>query len=144
MNAIAAKCFAGVVALLVIVAGLLYVRELRAELAGALDTVKRTKDDLATRDETIRHLRSDAADKAKQQLKLDADRNSIDTKLAGIRDEIRRYNNESADFRAWAAGALPADVIRMHTSPALVGAADYLARVPGGDTLHAAGDGTDH
>jgi LysB family phage lysis regulatory protein len=144
MKAIAAKLVAGVVALLVIVAGVLYVRELRAELAGAQDSAKRAKDDLAARDETIRRLQDNAVDKANQQRKLDADRTSIDAKLAGIRDEIRRYNNESAEFRAWAAGALPADVIRMHTSPALTGAADYLARVPGGDALHTAGDGADH
>ena len=143
MNAIAAKLVACVVALLVIVAGVMYVRELRAELAGAQDTAKRAKEDLAARDETIRRLQDNAADKANQQRKLDADRTSIDAKLAGIRDEIRRYNNESAEFRAWAAGALPADVVRMHTSPALIGAADYLARVPGGDALHAAGDGAD-
>jgi LysB family phage lysis regulatory protein len=144
MKAIAAKLVAVVVALLVIVAGVLYVRELRAELAGAQDSAKRAKDDLAARDETIRRLQDNAVDKANQQRKLDADRTSIDAKLAGIRDEIRRYNNESAEFRAWAAGALPADVIRMHTSPALTGAADYLARVPGGDALHTAGDGADH
>ncbi|MFM0642070.1 Rz-like lysis system protein LysB [Paraburkholderia metrosideri] len=143
MKAIAAKCIASVVALLVIVAGVLYVRELRAELAGAQDTAKRAKDDLAGRDETIRHLQDDATDKAKQQRKLDADRNSIDARLAGIRGEIRNYNNENAEFRAWAAGALPADVVRMHTSPALTGAADYLARVPGGDAVHAAGVSAD-
>ncbi|MFM0086739.1 Rz-like lysis system protein LysB [Paraburkholderia sediminicola] len=148
MNAFAARLVArvvaGVVAVLVIVAGVQYVCELRAELAGAKDTARRAKDDLAGRDETIRHLQDDAAEKANQQRKLDADRNSIDAKLAGIRDEIRRYNNESAEFRAWAAGALPADIVRMHTSPALTGAAGYLARVPGGDALHAAGNGPDH
>jgi LysB family phage lysis regulatory protein len=144
MNAIAAKFVAGVVALLAIAAGVQYVGVLRAELAGAQDTAKRAKDELAARDETIRRLQDNAADKADQQRKLDADRTNIDGRLAGIRDEIRRHINESAEFRAWAAGALPADVVRMHTSPALVGAADYLARVPGGDALHAAGDGTDH
>ncbi|MFM0399044.1 Rz-like lysis system protein LysB [Paraburkholderia aspalathi] len=144
MNALAAKFVVGVVAVLVVVAGVQYVRELRAELGGAQDAAKRAKDDLAGRDETIRHLQDDAADKANQQRKLDADRNSIDAKLASIRDEIRRYNNESAELRAWAAGVLPADVVRMHASPALTGAADYLARVPGGDALHAAGDGADH
>ena len=144
MNPIVAKFLAGVVALLAIAAGAQYVRELRAELAGAQDTAKRAKDDLAARDQTIRHLQDDATNKANQQRKLDADGNSIDAKLAGIRDEIRRYNIENAELRAWAAGALPADVVRMHSSPALVGAADYLARVPGGDALHAAGDGPDH
>lgn len=143
MRAIAAKCIAGVVVLLAIVASVLYVRALRAELAGAQDTAKRAKDDLVARVETIRRLQDDAAEKAKQQRKLDADRDSIDTRLAGIRDEIRRYNNENAEFRAWAAAVLPADVVRMHTSPALTGAADYLARVPGGDALHAAGVGSD-
>ena len=139
-----ARVVAGVVALLLIVAGVQYVRELRAELGGAQDAAKRAKDDLAGRDETIRHLQDNAADKARQQRKLDADRNGIDAKLAGIRDEIRRYNHESAEFRVWAAGALPADIVRMHTSPALTGAADYLAGVPGGDALHVAGDGPDH
>ncbi|CAE6754899.1 Rz-like lysis system protein LysB [Paraburkholderia haematera] len=148
MNAFAARLVArvvaGVVAVLLIVAGVQYVRGLRAELGGAQDAAKRAKDDLAGRDETIRHLQDDAADKARQQRKLDADRNGIDAKLAGIRDEMRRYNNESAELRAWAAGALPADIVRMHASPALTGAADYLARVPGGDAVHAAGDGTDN
>lgn len=144
MNPLIAKFLAGVVALQAIAAGVQYVRELRTELAGAQDTAKRAKDDLAARDETIRRLQGDAADKAKQQRKLDADRNSIDGRLAGIRDEIRRYIDENAELRAWAAGALPADVVRMHTSPALTGAADYLAGVSGGDALHVAGDGTDH
>lgn len=144
MNAIAAKLVAGVVALLAITAGVLYVRELRAELVGAQLEAKQSKDDLADRDEIIRSLRADATAKAAQQRKLDADKSAIDNKLAGIRDEIRRYNNGNAEFRAWAAAALPADVVRMHTSPALTGAADYLARMPGGDTLHAAGVSADH
>jgi LysB family phage lysis regulatory protein len=68
----------------------------------------------------------------------------IDVKLADIQGDIRKLTDENAEFRAWASGALPADVIRMHTTPALTGAADYLARVPGGDTLHDAGDGSSH
>jgi LysB family phage lysis regulatory protein len=144
MNAIAAKLVAGAVALLAIAAGLLYVRELRAELAGVQLETSQAKADLAARDQTIRRLQDDAADKASQQRKLDADRSAIDTRLAGIQGDIRRLTDENAEFRAWASGALPADVIRMHTSPALSGAADYLARVPGGDTLHAASDDTDH
>jgi LysB family phage lysis regulatory protein len=144
MNAIAAKLIAGAVALLAITTGVLYVRELRAELVSALLEASQAKGDLVARDETIRHLQDDAADKAKQQRKLDADRNGIDAKLAGIQGDMRKLTDENAELRAWASGALPADVIRMHTSPALTGAADYLARVPGGDTLHAAGDSTGH
>ncbi|WP_175772696.1 Rz-like lysis system protein LysB [Paraburkholderia phenazinium] len=144
MNAIAVRLVASAVALLAIVAGVLYVRELRSGLAGAQLEASQAKGDLAARDETIRRLQDDAADKAKQQRKLDADRTGIDTKLAGIQHDVRKPTDENAEFRAWASGALPADVIRMHTSPPLTGAADYLARVPGGDTLHAAGDDTDH
>jgi LysB family phage lysis regulatory protein len=144
MNSISAKLVAGAVALLAIAAGLLYVRELRTELASTQLEASQVKGDLAARDETIRRLEDDAADKATQQRKLDADRSAIDTRLAGIQDDIRRLTDENAEFRAWASGALPADVIRMHTSPALTGAADYLARVPGGDTLHPAGDGSGH
>ena len=144
MNAITAKLIAGAVALLAIATGMLYVRELRAELASAQLETSQAKGDLATRDETIRRLQDDAADKAKQQRKLDADRNGIDAKLAGIQGDIRKLTDENAEFRAWASGDLPADVIRMHTSPALTGAADYLARMPGGDTLHAPGDDTGH
>jgi LysB family phage lysis regulatory protein len=144
MNAIAAKLVAGAVALLAIAAGVLYVRELRAELASMQLEASQAKGDLADRDETIRRLQDDAADKAKQQRKLDADRNGIDAKLAGIQGDIRKLTDENAEFRAWASGALPADVIRMHTSPAFTGATDYLARVPGSDTLHPAGDDTEH
>lgn len=144
MNAIAAKLISGAVALLAIAAGVLDVRALRAELASTQLEASQAKADLAARDQTIRRLQDDASEKAKQQRKLDADRNGVDAKLAGIRGDIRKLTDENAEFRAWASGALPADVIRMHTSPALTGAADYLARVPGGDTLHAASDDTDH
>ncbi|MFP3183958.1 MAG: Rz-like lysis system protein LysB [Paraburkholderia sp.] len=144
MNAIAGKLVAAAVALLAFVAGVLYVRELRTGLTAAQLEASQARDDLAARDETIRRLQGDAADKAKQQRKLDADRNGIDAKLTGIQGEIRKLTDENAELRAWASAALPADVVRMHTSPALTGAADYLTRVSGGDTLHAAGDDTGH
>ncbi len=144
MNATVAKGVAGVVLVFVLEGGYQYVRALHGRVTIAEQQARDARQGTADRDAIIKRLLTDDRDKADQQRKLDADRNSIDAKLAGIRDEIRRYNNESAEFRAWAAGALPADVVRMHTSPALTGATDYLARVPGGDALHAAGDGTDH
>ncbi|MFM0644998.1 Rz-like lysis system protein LysB [Paraburkholderia bryophila] len=143
MNAFAAKCIAVGVALLALYGGYRYVTALHEALVTAQKQAADARQGAADRDAIIKRLLTDADDKANQQRKLDADHSAIDSKLAGIRAEIRRYNDESAAFRAWAAGALPADVVRMHASPAITGAADYLARVPGGNALHAAGDGTD-
>lgn len=143
MNAFAAKCIAAGVALLALYGGYRYVMGLHEALVTAQKQTADARQGAADRDAIIKRLLTDADDKANQQRKLDADHSAIDSKLAGIRAEIRRYNDESAEFRAWAAGALPADVVRMHASPAITGTADYLARVPGGNTLHAAGNGTD-
>ncbi|RKF33391.1 Rz-like lysis system protein LysB [Paraburkholderia fungorum] len=144
MNALAAKCIAGVVVLLALVVGVLYVRELRAELADTAHQLETSQQDVTDRDGTIRRLQQDAADKARQQAQLDRTQGAIATTLSATQQENRRLLDENAALRAWSDTRLPDDVIRMHTSPALTGADDYIAGMPDGDALHIPGDGTQH
>lgn len=83
----------------------------------------------------------DAANKATQQIQLTRTHDAIASKLAAARLENRRLIDETAELRAWADTRLPDDVVRVHTSPALVSANDYIERVPGGEPLHPSGYG---
>jgi LysB family phage lysis regulatory protein len=136
-----AKLAAVMIALLAAVAGAMYVRALRAELAGARHELDGIQQNVADRDDTIQRLRQDAKDKAAQQAKLDRTGGAIASTLAAVQQENRRLTDENADLRAWAATPLPDDVVRLHTGPALTGAGDYVERMPAGEPVHTAGDG---
>lgn len=136
-----AKLAAVMIALLATVAGAMYVRALRAELAGAHNELDSIRQNVAERDDTIQRLRQDAKDKAAQQAKLDRTSGAIASTLTAVQQQNRRLTDENTDLRAWAATPLPDDVVRLHAGPALTGAGDYLERMSADEPVHAAGDG---
>lgn len=144
MNAIAAKLIGGALVLLAIAAGVLYVRELRAELAERTQQLDAARQGIADRDKAIDRLKKDADDKAQQQTQLDTSTTKVAATLAANQQEHRRIINETPDARAWADTALPDGIVRLQSSPDLTGADDYSARMPAGDALHAASDGAAH
>ncbi|APD36797.1 protein LYSB [Burkholderia pseudomallei] len=117
-------------------------RTLRAQLEQATADARRTNQEAQARAAIIERLLADAKDKDAQRVQLDRARAGVDATLATYRNELRRLIDENAAVRAWAAGALPDDVVRLHASPALNGADDYAQRMRERDALHDAGDGT--
>ncbi|WP_027818846.1 Rz-like lysis system protein LysB [Paraburkholderia bannensis] len=143
MNAIAAKLIAGAIALALLVAGVLYVRALRAELADANHQLEGARADIEGRDKTIDGLRANAHEKVDQQKQLDASTDKVSTKLAAAREDIRKVIHENPIVRSWADTALPDDVVRLSNTPAATGADAYRPGMPSDITLHAAGNGAD-
>ncbi|WP_102817429.1 Rz-like lysis system protein LysB [Burkholderia ubonensis] len=139
MSELAAKLAAGLLVLAACVAGALYVRELHADLATARLQLADVRQGLADRDGAIRRLQQDAADRARQQARLDRTQNAIASKLDAVRLENRRLIDENAALRAWADTRLPDDVVRLQATPALTGADDYVGPLPDGEPVHAAG-----
>ncbi|WP_080427682.1 Rz-like lysis system protein LysB [Burkholderia ubonensis] len=139
MSELAAKLAAGLLALAACAAGALYVRALHADLAAARLQLADARQGLADRDGAIRRLQQDAADRARQQARLDRTQNAIASKLDAVRLENRRLIDENAALRAWADTRLPDDVVRLQASPALAGADDYVGPLPDGEPVHAAG-----
>ena len=141
LAAIIAVTCASVAAL---VAGALYVRAMRTELG----IVQQQRDDarlaIADRDGTIRRLQQHAADTAKQQAQLDRTNTAIVTKLNAVQLMNRRLIDENAALRTWADTPLHDVVVRLHESPALTGADDYLKHLPSSESVHTAGDGAEH
>jgi LysB family phage lysis regulatory protein len=144
MNALALKLAGGVIVLSMIAGGVLYMRELRAELASANQQLDVARQGIADRDNTIKQLKQDADDKAKQQAQLDTSKGKVAATLVANQQEHRRVINETPDARAWADTPLPDGIVRLQSTPNLTGADDYSARMPAGDALHAASDGAAH
>jgi LysB family phage lysis regulatory protein len=132
------------VALIALTAGYQYVSALRGQLAVATSAASQAKQDIGARDAIIERLLSDARDKDRQREQLDRARGAVDAAFARYQKEFRRLIDENAAVRAWAASALPDDVVRLHASPALTGADDYARGVPAGSALHDAGDVAAH
>lgn len=139
MNAILIKLLAGLALLAALAGGALYVRALHAENADLTDKLGQAKASVAERDATISSLRADAADKARQQRKLDALTATVEIASSTIRQQIRKAVNENAAARAWADTPLPDDVVRLSARPARTGAATFGAGMPDDLAVHAAG-----
>ncbi|MGZ2743279.1 Rz-like lysis system protein LysB [Burkholderia stagnalis] len=139
MSELAVKLVAGLIALAAGIATVLYVRALHADLAASRQQLAGAQQALAARDGAIERLQQDAADRARQQARLDRTQTAIASKLDAVRLENRRLTDENAALRAWADAPLPDDVVRLQTHPALTGADDYVERVPDGEPVHAAG-----
>jgi LysB family phage lysis regulatory protein len=144
MNAIAVKLIAGAAALALLVSGALYIRALRAELAGSQSKLECAGQVIAGHDSVIRDLRQNDRDKAQQQEQLDVSADKVATKLAAARQEIRKVIHENPTVRSWADTPLPDDVVRLSASPAYTGADDFSAAMPADHAVHAAGDGPAH
>ncbi|WP_343675138.1 Rz-like lysis system protein LysB [Paraburkholderia heleia] len=141
---IAARIGAALVALLAVAAAVFYVRELRAELAESALQLAGANQGIVDRDDTIKRLQDDAAEKARQQKQLDSTRAAIASRLETALTENRRLKDENAEIRAWADTPLPFDIARLHDTPAQTGADDYAAAVSDRTALHAPGDGPAH
>jgi LysB family phage lysis regulatory protein len=147
MNVIVAR-MGGVALVLAIVAAIaaavLHVRNLHGWLIEARSALRHAGEKLDARDQIIRQLRDDAERTAEQQRALAAKHNAIVAKLAAARQKNRSLLHENAALRAWGDTPVPDNIARLHIHPTLTGAGDYLAKVPDGDALHAAGDGAAH
>lgn len=141
---IGAKLIAGLLALVALDLGVVYVRALHTILDERTQQLANARQDIADRDYTIERLKNDAADKASQQEKLDRTRTVIASQLDAALQENRRLKDENAEIRAWADTPLPFDIARLHNTAAQTGADDYAATVSDGAALHAPGDGAAH
>ncbi|WP_186078682.1 protein lysB [Burkholderia gladioli] len=117
-------------------------------LKAALALAQQQRDDaraaVAARDATIVSLRRLVEDHARQRRALAAQRSAAEAKAGRIHQATRRAMHETPETRAWADTALPDAVARLHASPDLAGAGDYLQRVPDGEPVPSAGDGAAH
>jgi LysB family phage lysis regulatory protein len=141
---LAAKILAGLLVLVAIDLGVVYVRALHSELDERTQQLDDARQGIADRDDTINRLQDDAADKAKQQQQLDRARSAITSQLDAALQENRRLRDENAEIRAWADTPLPFDVARLHNTAAQTGADDYAAAVSDRVALHAPGDDSAH
>jgi LysB family phage lysis regulatory protein len=139
VNRLAGKLIAALVTLAALLAGASYVRALRADLASVNRQLIDARKRITERDSALERVRLDAANKVTQQIQLTRTHDAIASKLAAARLENRRLIDETAELRAWADTRLPDDVVRLHTSPTLASANDYIERVPGGEPLHTPG-----
>jgi LysB family phage lysis regulatory protein len=140
LSRLASSLIAAVVVLAAAISGASYVRSLRADFALAQQQRDDAQRSLVDRDNAIRQLRKDAADKEQQQAQLNRTHTAIARRLHSVQTTNRRLINENAALLAWAGSPLPDDVVRMQTSPALTGADDYLKYVSTGERVHAASD----
>ncbi|WP_043201713.1 Rz-like lysis system protein LysB [Paraburkholderia acidipaludis] len=136
-----AKILAGLLVLVAIDLGVVYVRALHTELDERTQQLDDARQGIVDRDDTINRLQADAADKAKQQQQLDRARSAIAAQLDTALQENRRLRDENAEVRAWADTPLPFDVARLHNTPAQTGAGDYAAAVSDRAALRAPSDG---
>ncbi len=140
MNVPGLRFWLALAALVAALAGAQYVRALQGRLATAQDAARQAKQGVDARDAIIARLLTDASEKDEQRAQLDRTRGTVDVTLAAYQSQLRRLIDENEAVRAWAAARLPDDVVRLHSSPAFIGANDYAQRVRDGDALHSAGD----
>jgi LysB family phage lysis regulatory protein len=143
MNAIAARVVAIAVAVLALVAGVLYVKALRAELAEASENASTAQETVKRRDATIADMQKKERDNAKALAQLETKRSAIAGDLAQKQTDFEALKHENESLRTWADGALPDDVVRLYDRPAITGADAYLA-MRAGHALHAAGEQAAH
>ena len=142
MNASAARLAAIALVVLALVAGWFYVKALRADLATAQLDAHDAQETVGRRDALIVDLQKQQRINAHQLAQLEATRQGIAADLAARQSELETLKRESEPVRAWAAGALPDDVVRLYASPALTGGVAEPMRAR--DRLHDAGNVAAH
>lgn len=120
------------------------IRTLHAQLDGARTAERRAIQMSVERDAIIKRLLRDAREKDAQRVQLERTRAAIDTTLAAYQKAFRRLINENKAVRTWAGTALPDDVVRLHTCPAITGAKDYTECMRPRVAVHNASDGAAH
>jgi LysB family phage lysis regulatory protein len=131
---------AGQILVLILMAALayLYVDGLQARLAKAEDDVRIERQAVADRDGTILQLRELDHRKEVAAAELEGERNGIQQGLNTRQIEMRKLQDENAEIRAWAAVAVPADVVRLREHGPLTGAAAYRQFLSQGSALQPA------
>jgi len=128
-------------ALLVAVAGLLWIQQLRLETAKAAQASaesRATQAEQANLDrqqtiDTLTHTLQGERDAQRQLQTVQADlRREIDVRKA----QLKELENENHAFKDWAAGQLPDAARQLRQRPALTGAAAYRQWLSGSDPLH--------
>lgn len=118
-----------------------FVQSLRAQLYAAEAAEQTARQGVADRDDAIRELTETARHNDLARAKLDGQQSVLRSMLADREIIVRTLQNENAEIRAWAAVAVPADVVRLHDHPAITGAADYHERLRQGQPVQPAGRG---
>lgn len=138
MSALAER--AGQILVLVLLAALayLYVDGLQSRLATSLEQTHTALQAVADRDDIITKLRDLDHRKELAAAKLEGERNGIQQGLNTRQIEMRKLQDENAEIRAWAAVAVPADVVRLRDHGPLTGAASYRQLLSQGATLQPA------
>ncbi len=140
MSVLTVKLVTGFVALSAIAGASFYVRALHADITRLTVQAQRAQSDVAARDAVINRLNANEQEKIEAHQKLESSRASIAGTLERVQEINKRLVYENAEFRTWSNGALPADVIRMQSAPALTGSADYLEHVPASDGVPVTSD----
>lgn len=139
MNELAAKVVCGLLAALLGVAGVMYVRALHAELETSQAAATAALQGVADRDDTIKQMREIQHSVELARAKLEGERAAVRSTLSDRETLIGKLQYENAEMHAWSAVSLPGDVVRLREHPAITGAASYRAGMPSRDPLHAAG-----
>ncbi|MGF7190666.1 LysB family phage lysis regulatory protein [Robbsia andropogonis] len=88
----------------------------------------------------IERLQADAQRRVVEQQALSKTQNAVVKHRDTVRQQQRRLN-EDTTVRSWGSTPLPDDVARLHNSPALTGAVDYLQHLPSPQPVHDASHG---
>lgn len=139
MNELAGKLVCGLLAALLALSGVLYVRSIQNELETSQEALKTAQQGIADRDADLKALRDDQKAKDQAHAKLEGERDAIRLMLSNRETLIRNLENENAVIRAWSAAAVPGDVVRLREHPAYTGSANYRDGLRTRQPLHAAG-----
>jgi LysB family phage lysis regulatory protein len=128
-------------ALLVALAGFLWIQHLRLEMAEAAQASaesRATQAEQANLDrqhtiDTLTHTLQGERNAQRQLQTIQADlRREIDVRKA----RLKELEDENHAFKDWAAGQLPSAARRLRQRPALTGSAAYRQWLSGSDPLH--------
>jgi LysB family phage lysis regulatory protein len=115
-----------------------YTRYLQLKAEVAESAAAQARQGIADRDATILTLRTLSAAQSRLAASLDGQRTALQ-QLATTREiQMRKLQDENAEIRAWAAVAVPADVVRLRDHGPITGAASYRQLLSQGATLQPA------
>ncbi|NVM80042.1 LysB family phage lysis regulatory protein [Duganella sp. SG902] len=115
-----------------------YTRYLQIKAELAVDAAVQARQGIVERDATILTLRTLSAAQERLAASLDGERTALH-QLANTREiQMRKLQDENAEIRAWAAVAVPADVVRLRDHGPITGAASYRQLLSQGATLQPA------
>lgn len=115
-----------------------YTRYLQLKAEVAESAAAQASKGLADRDATILTLRALSAAQSRLASSLDGERTALQ-QLASTREiQMRKLQDENTEIRAWAAVAIPVDVVRLRDHGPITGAASYRQLLSEGATLQSA------